>query len=105
MPGELYRQHFYIHLVLKKSSTSLLDADSYLRSFLMSIILDAIQKHHELQIQRFKAYQQDTTERQDYLAYCQNEAKRIFDSLLKEILDDIVRYGKAFVHVVGKYDN
>lgn len=105
MPGELYRQHFCIHLVFKKSSTSLLDADSYLRSFLMSIISDAIQKHHELRTQRFKSYQQDPTERQAYLAYCQKEAKRIFDSLLKEILDDIVRYGKAFVHVVGKYDN
>lgn len=71
----------------------------------MSMISDAIQKHRELQIQHFNSHQQDPTERQAYLAYCQNEAKRIFDSLLKEILDDIVRYGKAFVHVVGKYDN
>lgn len=71
----------------------------------MSMISDAIQKHHELQTQQFKSYQQDPTERQAYLAYCQKEAKRIFDSLVKEILDDIVRYGKAFVNVVGKYDN
>ena len=78
---------------------------SSLRSFTMSMISDAIQKHHELQTQQFKSYQQDPTERQAYLAYCQKEAKRIFDSLVKEILDDIVRYGKAFVNVVGKYDN
>ena len=71
----------------------------------MSIISDAIQKHHELQIQQFNSYQQDPTERQAYLAFCQKEAKRIFDSLLKEILDDIIRSGRAFVNVVGKYDN
>ena len=71
----------------------------------MSLISDAIQKHRELQTQRFKACQQDPTERQAYLAFCQKEAKRIFDSLLKEILDDIIRSGRAFVNVVGKYDN
>ena len=62
---------------------------SSLRSFIVSMITDAIQQHHELQIQRFKSYQQDPSERQAYLAYCQKEAKRIFDSLVKEILDDI----------------
>lgn len=71
----------------------------------MSMISDAIQKHHDLQIEQLSSYQQDPAERQAYLAYCQKEAKRIFDSLVKEILDDIVRYGKAFVRVVGRYDN
>lgn len=62
-------------------------------------------KHHDLQIEQLSSYQQDPAERQVYLDYCQKEAKRIFNSLVKEILDDIVRCGKAFVRVVGRYDN
>ena len=71
----------------------------------MSVISDAIQKHHELQIQQLKSYQQDPAERQAYLDFCQKEAKHIFNSLVKETLDNIIKFGRAIVNVIGRYDN
>ena len=46
-----------------------------------------------------------STERKEYLEYCKTEALNIFNELKFEILKDIKRTGKVFVHVVGKYDN
>ena len=46
-----------------------------------------------------------STERKEYLAYCEREALNIFKELKFEILKDIKKTGKVFVHVVGKYDN
>ena len=44
-------------------------------------------------------------ERDEYNLYCIAEAKKIFNSLVSEIADDIGKLGKAFVNVIGKYDN
>ena len=44
-------------------------------------------------------------ERKEYLEYCKTEALNIFNELKFEILKDIKKTGKVFVHVVGKYDN
>ena len=41
----------------------------------------------------------------EYLEYCKTEALNIFNELKFEILKDIKKTGKVFVHVVGKYDN
>ena len=46
-----------------------------------------------------------STERKEYLEYCKIEALNIFNELKFEILKDIKKTGKVFVHVVGKYDN
>ena len=46
-----------------------------------------------------------STERKEYLAYCECEALNIFNKLKIDILEDIRNKGKTFVHVVGKYDN
>ena len=46
-----------------------------------------------------------STERKEYLEYCKTEALNIFNELKFEILKDIKKTGKVFVHVVGKYDN
>lgn len=46
-----------------------------------------------------------SSERKEYLKYCKNEALNIFNELKFDIVEDIRRKGKAFVHVVGKYDN
>ena len=46
-----------------------------------------------------------SVERKEYLEYCKTEALNIFNELKFEILKDIKKTGKVFVHVVGKYDN
>ena len=46
-----------------------------------------------------------STERKEYLEYCKTEALNIFNELKFEILKDIKKTGKVFVHVVGKYNN
>lgn len=46
-----------------------------------------------------------SAKRKEYLAYSEREALNIFRELKFEILKDIKNTGKAFVHVVGKYDN
>ena len=94
----------YLFLVLKKNSTSLLDADSYLRSYYV-INFRRYSKASWTSNPTIQSMPTRSSERQAYLAFCQKEAKRIFDSLLKEILDGIIRSGRAFVNVVGKYDN
>ena len=46
-----------------------------------------------------------STERKEYLEYCKTEALNIFNELKFDIIKEIRDKGKAFVHVVGKYDN
>ena len=46
-----------------------------------------------------------STERKEYLEYCKIEALNIFNELKFDIIKEIRDKGKAFVHVVGKYDN
>ena len=46
-----------------------------------------------------------SVERKEYLEYCKTEALNIFNELKFEILKDIKKTSKVFVHVVGKYDN
>ena len=68
----------------------------------MSKIKDRIDKFNKHQIEM---HQQNIAERRKYLEFCEIEAERIFTALTDEILDDIESSGKAYVHVVGKYDN
>ena len=46
-----------------------------------------------------------SSDRKEYLEYCKTEALNIFNKLKIDILEDIKKTGKVFVHVVGKYDN
>lgn len=46
-----------------------------------------------------------TDARKEYLNFCESEAKSIYRNLLKEVLDEIKLSGKAYIHVVGRYDN
>lgn len=46
-----------------------------------------------------------TDARKEYLNFCESEAKSIYRNLLKEVLDEIKFSGKAYIHVVGRYDN
>ena len=68
----------------------------------MTKLSDAIKKHREL---TSTIHQQEIEERRKYLQFCESEAERIYDALTDEILDDIESSGKAFVNVVGRYDN
>ena len=68
----------------------------------MTKLSDAIKKHRELTL---TIHQQEIEERRKYLQFCESEAERIYDALTNEILDDIELSGKAYVHVVGRYDN
>ena len=68
----------------------------------MTKLSDAIKKHRELTA---SIHQQEIEERRKYLQFCESEANRIYDALTDEILDDIESSGKAYVHVVGRYDN
>ena len=68
----------------------------------MTKLSDAIKKHREL---TSTIHQQEIEERRKYLQFCESEAERIYDALTNEILDDIESSGKAYIHVVGRYDN
>ena len=68
----------------------------------MSKIKDRIDKFNKHQIEM---HQQNIAERRKYLEFCEIEAERIFTALVDEILDDIESSGKAFVNVVGRFDN
>ena len=46
-----------------------------------------------------------SSDRKEYLEYCKTEALNIFNKLKIDIAEDVRDKGKAFVHVVGKYDN
>ena len=57
-------------------------------------------------INNFKTIDKElSAERKEYLEYCKREALNIFNKLKIDILEDIKKTGKVFVHVVGKYDN
>ena len=68
----------------------------------MSKIKDRINNFHKHQTEK---HQQDIEERRKYLEFCEIEANRIFNDLADEILDDIESSGKAFINVIGRYDN
>ena len=46
-----------------------------------------------------------TDARKEYLNFCESEANSIYRNLLKEVLDEIKLSGKAYIHVVCRYDN
>lgn len=46
-----------------------------------------------------------TDARKEYLNFCESEVKSIYRNLLEEVLDEIKLSGKAYIHVVGRYDN
>ena len=46
-----------------------------------------------------------TDARKEYLNFCESEAKSIYRNLVREVLDEIKLSGKAYIHVVGRYDN
>lgn len=46
-----------------------------------------------------------TDARKEYLNFCESEANSIYRNLVREILDEIKLLGKAYIHVVGRYDN
>ena len=69
---------------------------------IVSKIKDRIDKFNKHQIE---THQQNIAERRKYLEFCEIEAERIYDALTDEILDDIESSGKAFVNVIGRYDN
>ena len=68
----------------------------------MSKIKDRINNFHKHQTEK---HQHDIEERRKYLEFCEIEANRIFNDLADEILDDIESSGKAFINVIGRYDN
>ena len=82
--------------------TLLLRAARCTKEFTVSKIKDRIDKFNKHQIEM---HQQNIAERRKYLEFCEIEAERIFTALTDEILDDIELSGKAYVHVVGRYDN
>ena len=82
--------------------TLLLRAARCTKEFIVSKIKDRIDKFNKHQIEM---HQQDIAERRKYLEFCENEAERIYDALTDEILDDIESSGKAYVNVIGRYDN
>ena len=46
-----------------------------------------------------------TDARKEYLNFCESEANSIYRNLVREVLDEIKLSGKAYIHVVGRYDN
>ena len=46
-----------------------------------------------------------SSDRKEYLEYCKTKALNIFNKLKIDIAEDMKDKGKAFVHVVGRYDN
>lgn len=82
--------------------TLLLRAARCTEEFTMSKIKDRINKFKSHQAEK---HQQDIEERRKYSEFCEIEANRIFNNLADEILDDIESSGKAYVNVIGRYEN